>query len=65
MLLDEGLIVRHGSRWEPVRDLAEVVLPPSIEALLAARLDRLEPAGAAGAAARIGDRAHLRLGRRA
>ena len=22
MLLDEGLIVRHGSRWEPVRDLS-------------------------------------------
>jgi len=44
MLLDEGLIVRQGNRWEPVRDLAEVVLPPSIEALLAARLDRLEPA---------------------
>ena len=44
MLLDEGLIVRHGSRWEPERDLAAVVLPPSIEALLAARLDRLEPA---------------------
>ena len=44
MLLDEGLIARHGSRWEPERDLAEVVLPPSIEALLAARLDRLEPA---------------------
>jgi class 3 adenylate cyclase/tetratricopeptide (TPR) repeat protein len=44
MLLDEGLIVRHGSRWEPERDLSEVVLPPSIEALLAARLDRLAPA---------------------
>ncbi len=44
MLVDEGLIARHGSRWEPERDLAEAVLPPSIEALLAARLDRLEPA---------------------
>ena len=44
MLLDEGLIARHGSRWEPVRDLEQVVLPPSIEALLAARLDRLAPA---------------------
>ena len=43
MLLDEGLIVRTGTRWEPVRDLADVVLPPSIEALLAARLDRLAP----------------------
>jgi class 3 adenylate cyclase/tetratricopeptide (TPR) repeat protein len=43
MLLDEGLLVRTGDRWEPARDLADVVLPPSIEALLAARLDRLEP----------------------
>jgi class 3 adenylate cyclase/tetratricopeptide (TPR) repeat protein len=43
MLLDEGLIVRTGTRWEPLRDLADVVLPPSIEALLAARLDRLAP----------------------
>jgi len=43
MLLDDSLIVRHGSRWEPERDLTEVVLPPSIEALLAARLDRLAP----------------------
>jgi tetratricopeptide (TPR) repeat protein len=43
MLLDEGLIVRHGGRWEPARDLSSVVLPPSIEALLAARLDRLAP----------------------
>jgi class 3 adenylate cyclase/tetratricopeptide (TPR) repeat protein len=44
MLLDEGLIALHGSRWEPLADLEKVVLPPSIEALLAARLDRLEPA---------------------
>ncbi|MGH3071638.1 MAG: AAA family ATPase [Gaiellaceae bacterium] len=44
MLVDERLIARDGAgRWEPVRDLAAVVLPPSIEALLAARLDRLEP----------------------
>jgi class 3 adenylate cyclase/tetratricopeptide (TPR) repeat protein len=44
MLLDEGLIALHGTRWEPVGDLAQVVLPPSIEAVLAARLDRLAPA---------------------
>ena len=44
MLLDEGLIAREGERWSSTRDLADVVLPPSIEALLAARLDRLEPA---------------------
>ncbi len=44
MLLDEGLIDRPNGRWEPVRGLADVALPPSIEALLAARLDRLAPA---------------------
>lgn len=44
LLVDEGLIARHGNHWKPVGDLAEVVFPPSIEALLAARLDRLEPA---------------------
>ena len=43
MLLDEGLIALHGTRWEPVGDIAQVVLPPSIEAVLAARLDRLAP----------------------
>ena len=43
MLLDEGLIALHGTRWEPVGDIAQVVLPPSIEAVLAARLDRLDP----------------------
>ena len=43
MLLDEGLIALRGTRWEPVGDLAQVVLPPSIEAVLAARLDRLAP----------------------
>lgn len=43
MLLDEGLIVLAGTRWEATGNLAEVVLPPSIDALLAARLDRLEP----------------------
>ena len=43
MLVDEGLIALHGNRWEPVGDLAQVVLPPSIEAVLAARLDRLAP----------------------
>ena len=44
MLVDEGLIARVGERWEPTGRLGKAVLPPSIEALLAARLDRLEPA---------------------
>ena len=52
MLLDEGLIALHGTRWEPVGDLAQVVLPPSIEAVLAARLDRLAPGGSRSSSAR-------------
>ena len=65
MLLDEGLIAREGERWKPARDLADVVLPPSIEAVLAARLDRLGAGGAGRGSARGGDRPHLQLGRSA
>jgi class 3 adenylate cyclase/tetratricopeptide (TPR) repeat protein len=41
MLIDEGLVVREGARWVASSDLSEVAVPPSIQALLAARLDRL------------------------
>ena len=44
MLIDEGLLVRDDGRWIAVADLSHVALPPTISALLAARLDRLEPA---------------------
>jgi class 3 adenylate cyclase/tetratricopeptide (TPR) repeat protein len=43
MLIDDGLLVRHNAHWEPVGDLAEVAVPPTIQALLAARLERLDP----------------------
>jgi class 3 adenylate cyclase/tetratricopeptide (TPR) repeat protein len=43
MLIDEGLVAREGERWVPVGDLTSVTVPPSIQALLAARLDRLAP----------------------
>jgi predicted ATPase/class 3 adenylate cyclase len=43
MLVDEGLIARRDGRWEPTGELGAAALPPSIEALLAARLDRLPP----------------------
>jgi len=43
MLIDEGLVAREDGRWVPVGDLASVTVPPSIQALLAARLDRLAP----------------------
>ncbi|MDP9343032.1 MAG: AAA family ATPase [Actinomycetota bacterium] len=41
MLIDEGLLVREGGAWAPVGDLSTVSVPPTIQALLAARLDRL------------------------
>ena len=41
MLTDEGLIEEQDGEWRPTRDLSEVTVPPSIQALLAARLDAL------------------------
>ncbi|HEY7660093.1 MAG TPA: adenylate/guanylate cyclase domain-containing protein [Actinomycetota bacterium] len=43
MLIDDGLITREDGRWVATGDLAQVTVPPSIQALLAARLDRLTP----------------------
>jgi class 3 adenylate cyclase/tetratricopeptide (TPR) repeat protein len=41
MLIDDGFLVEDAGRWVTVGDLAVVTVPPSIQALLAARLDRL------------------------
>ncbi|MBI2238917.1 MAG: AAA family ATPase [Actinobacteria bacterium] len=43
MLIDDGLLVREDGRWGPSADLSEISVPPTISALLAARLDRLGP----------------------
>jgi predicted ATPase len=43
MLVDEGLLQRDDGRWRVTKDVDEVGVPPTIEALLAARLDRLRP----------------------
>ena len=43
MLVDDGLLRRSDGRWDPVTDLSRIPVPPSIHALLAARLDRLQP----------------------
>jgi tetratricopeptide (TPR) repeat protein len=43
MLIDEGTVVRRDDRWVAAGDLSEVTVPPSIQALLAARLDHLAP----------------------
>jgi DNA-binding SARP family transcriptional activator len=41
MLIDDGLLQQEGGRWVATGDLAAVSVPPSIQLLLAARLDRL------------------------
>ena len=44
LLLEEGVLTRAGGRWRATGDLGRVRVPPSVQALLSARLDRLEPA---------------------
>ncbi len=41
MLIDNGFLVQRDGGWATAGDLTEVTVPPSIQALLAARLDRL------------------------
>ena len=55
MLVDDGVIRREGDRWVAA-DLERVSVPPTIQALLAARLDRLDDAERAllGRAAVVG-----------
>ncbi|MGQ0668601.1 MAG: ATP-binding protein [Actinomycetota bacterium] len=43
MLIDDGLLRREDRRWVPAGDLTHLSVPPTIHALLAARLDRLGP----------------------
>jgi class 3 adenylate cyclase/tetratricopeptide (TPR) repeat protein len=41
MLIDDGVLAREGGQWVSSSDLAEIAVPPTIQALLAARLDLL------------------------
>ena len=41
MLIDEGLLARDGDRWVATGALSDLRVPPTIQALLAARLDQL------------------------
>lgn len=41
LLLEEGRLVLKGGRWIATGDLSEVPVPPTISALLAARIDKL------------------------
>jgi class 3 adenylate cyclase/tetratricopeptide (TPR) repeat protein len=42
MLIDDGLLRRDDGHWVAAADLGAITVPPSIQALLAARLDRLQ-----------------------
>jgi tetratricopeptide (TPR) repeat protein len=42
MLIDDGLLRREDGAWRATSDLADLTVPPTIQLLLAARLDRLE-----------------------
>jgi class 3 adenylate cyclase/tetratricopeptide (TPR) repeat protein len=41
MLIDDGVLVRQNGGWTALDDLSSVSVPPSVAALLAARLERL------------------------
>jgi class 3 adenylate cyclase/tetratricopeptide (TPR) repeat protein len=41
-LLDDGTVVREGTGWRVTREVAEIALPGSLQAVLAARIDRLD-----------------------
>jgi class 3 adenylate cyclase/tetratricopeptide (TPR) repeat protein len=41
MMIDDGLLRRDDGHWVPTGDLDRLSVPPSIQALVAARLDRL------------------------
>ena len=55
-LVDDGLLVNEGGRWVSVGDLSHVTVPPTISALLAARLDRLDAAERSRARTSVRDR---------
>jgi class 3 adenylate cyclase len=42
-LIDQGHIVREGSRWSAASDLDDVEIPDTVQGVLAARIDLLDP----------------------
>ncbi|TMK96741.1 MAG: tetratricopeptide repeat protein [Actinobacteria bacterium] len=42
ILMDQGLLLRTNGHWTIVGDITAVKIPPTIQALIAARLDRLQ-----------------------
>jgi class 3 adenylate cyclase len=41
MLIDDGLLRRSEEGWSPTEDISRISIPPTVHALLTARLDRL------------------------
>ena len=64
MMIDSGSLHFADERWEPTGNLADLDVPPSIQALLAARLDLLGREERVGHRARVGDRPVVRRGGR-
>jgi class 3 adenylate cyclase/predicted ATPase len=58
LLVDRGLLRREGASWAPVGSLPDEVLPAGVQAVLAARIDDLDPTARAvlRAAAVLGSR---------
>jgi len=42
MLIDDGLLIRDDGNWRPAPGLAGISVPPTVQALLAARLEHLD-----------------------
>jgi len=42
-LIDEGSIARDGRRWRAIADIGDVRIPDTVQAVLAARIDLLDP----------------------
>ena len=61
VLLDDGALVRNGS-IKLVKPLAELKIPPTVQAILASRIDRLPPDGKGSAADAGGDRKRISVG---
>ncbi|MDP9273464.1 MAG: AAA family ATPase, partial [Chloroflexota bacterium] len=43
MLIDDGVLRRVDGGWQAAENLSQISVPPTVSALVAARLDRLEP----------------------
>ena len=64
MLVQEGALTKEGERWIVGAELAALEMPPTIHALLAARIERLRPEERTRARARRGGRPPLLAQRR-